>query len=116
MGFLTSSIKTAARTIMVVTTITMSLHAQTILVISPPSIAQGSQGFTLSVLGGPFSASAVVLWNGEGRTTTFFSSSLLKAAIPAADVAGVGSALVTVTDNGTSNSVPFTVYRPLNLA
>ena len=44
------------------------------------------------------------------RTTTFGSASQLTAAIPAADIAGAGTAQVTVVnpDTSLSNALPFT--------
>src|SRR5690242_12151574 len=64
------------------------LHAQapTLFVVSPPSIAQGSSGFTLYLLGQTFTPNAVVRWNGSDRETTVWNPNELTAVIPAADV------------------------------
>ena len=49
-------------------------------------------------------------WNGSSRTTTFVSASQLTAAILAADIAGAGTAQVTVANptGSPSNALPFT--------
>src|SRR5262249_37172733 len=59
---------------------------------------------------------SVVRWNGSARTTTFVSTTQITAAIGAADVAAVGSALVDVFSptpgGGTSSSLPFAINPP----
>jgi hypothetical protein len=80
--------------------------------LSPSSATAGAAAFTLSVTGTDFSTSAVVRWNGGNRTTTYQSATLLRAAIPASDVASVGTATVTVYNAGTarlSNPASFPV-------
>jgi hypothetical protein len=52
-----------------------------------PSPVQTQSAFTLTVTGTGFNTSSVVRWNGAARSTTFVSSTLLTAAIPASDVA-----------------------------
>jgi subtilisin len=64
--------------------------------LSPASGIAGGQGFALTVNGSGFVSSSVVRWNGADRPTTFVNSTQLRASIAAADVAVVGSALVTV--------------------
>ena len=76
---------------------------------SPSSIAPGGPAFTLTVQGAGFKSDSVVKWNGGNRPTTFISSSRLQAAISAADIAGAGSAAVTVTTPGGGDSAAFTV-------
>jgi subtilisin family serine protease len=81
--------------------------------ISPSSAAAGSAAFTLTVNGSGFVASSVVRWNGASRTTTFVSSTQLRAAIAAADVASAGTAQVTVFSpapgGGLSGALTFTI-------
>lgn len=79
--------------------------------LSPSSTTAGNQGFTLTVAGANFTTNSVVRWNGSNRTTTFVSSRILTAAIPASDLTQAGSASVTVnTPNvGTSNALAFTI-------
>ena len=64
--------------------------------ISPKSATVGSTGFTLTVDGSNFINGSSVRWNGVDRATSYVSATQLTAAIPAADVAAVGTAQVTV--------------------
>ena len=79
----------------------------------PDVIPATSPGFTLMVNGRNFHSSSVVRWNGANRTTTFVSSTQLQAAIPATDVAAVGTAQITVLNSagigGTSNALSFII-------
>ena len=81
--------------------------------ISPRFMLQGSAGFTLTVIGGNFVPGSAVLWNGSPRGTTFESPTILTAAITAADVAGTGSASVSVRNpapgGGDSGSLEFVI-------
>jgi hypothetical protein len=81
--------------------------------LSPASATAGAAAFTLTVDGTGFVSGATVRWNGVNRTTTFGSSSLLTAAIPASDIATAGSASVTVFNpapgGGTSSVLTFTI-------
>ena len=83
----------------------------TLTSLSPSSAAAGGPAFTLTVTGTNFVSGASVRWNGGSRTTTFVSASQLTAAIPAADIAGAGTAQVTVANPGASlsNALPFTM-------
>ena len=82
----------------------------TLSALSPSSAPAGGPAFTLTVTGANFVSGATVRWNGGNRTTTFVSASQLTAAIPAADIAGAGTAQVTVVnpDRSLSNALPFT--------
>jgi hypothetical protein len=86
---------------------------------SPTSAGFGTSGFTLTVSGGSFVNGASVLWNGSNRTTKFVSSTVLTASIPASDVAGPGTATVSVFNpqpgGGTSNSLTFTISTPISV-
>ena len=81
--------------------------------LSPASTNAGSSAFTLTVNGSGFDGSSVVRWNGANRTTTFVSSTQLRASISAADVASARSVSVSVftpaPGGGTSASLGFTV-------
>jgi outer membrane protein assembly factor BamB len=68
----------------------------------PTIITAGGSDFTLTVLGLSFAPSAVIKWNGTALTTTQVSSSMLRATVPAADIAAVGSASITVQNLGAS--------------
>jgi len=85
--------------------------------ISPPLVpanaAPGGPAFTLTLNGAGFFSASVVKWNGSPRTTTLVSATQLTAAIPASDIAAVGTALVTVVNpapgGGTSNVAVFEI-------
>jgi len=64
--------------------------------ISPAAITVGAGAFNLTVAGTGFVPGAVVRWKGADRPTTFVSNTTLTAAIPAADVATIGTATVAV--------------------
>ena len=79
----------------------------------PSSATHGGAGFTLTVNGSQFVSGAVVEWNGSARKTTFVSTTQLKAAILASDIASVGKATVKAVNPapsaGTSNGLTFTI-------
>lgn len=81
--------------------------------LSPSSAAAGGPNFILTVSGSNFVLGSAVQWNGDERTTTFVSSTELKAAISASDIAAAGAALVTVINpapgGGPSSSLNFTI-------
>ena len=87
--------------------------APTLTSTTPSSMITGAGAFSLVVKGAGFVSSSVVRWNGANRTTTYVSSTELRAAIPASDVATAGTAQVTVFSpapgGGLSASLPFTV-------
>ncbi len=83
--------------------------------LTPSSAMAGSGAFTLTVNGSNFVSGAIVNFNGSARTTTFVSATQLTASIPATDVAGVGTAPITVTNpfgGGISNALNFTISSP----
>ena len=84
--------------------------------ISPSTAYLGSGALTLTVSGSQFDPTAVVQWNGSDRTTTFVSSTQLKAQVTAADVASAGTAQVTVRNpagaGGTSGAAAFRIAKP----
>jgi hypothetical protein len=81
--------------------------------LSPTSTTAGSGSFTLTVNGSGFIAASQVRWNGANRTTTFVSSTQIRAAITSSDVSTSGTALVTVFNptpgGGTSGSQVFSI-------
>jgi hypothetical protein len=90
-----------------------AISAPAISTISPTSNLPSSPALPLTVNGANFLSSSVVNFGGTAVATTFVSSTQLTAAIPAAAIASVGSAAVTVTNpapgGGTSNAVNFTI-------
>ena len=66
--------------------------------VSPPGIIAGQDGLALQVDGFGFTAESVVLWNDEPLETEFVTDTQLVASVPAALVAEVGDARVSVRD------------------
>ena len=99
-------------------TFTINNPLPSITSLNPNGVTAGGAAFTLTVNGSGFINGSTVQWNGSARTTTFVSSTQLTAAIPAADIANVGTTNVTVTTpapgGGTSNAVSFTVSQAPN--
>ena len=81
--------------------------------LSPSSVTAGSATLTLNVTGTNFNASSTVLLNGAVLTTTYMSSTLLQAALPASDLAKGATLNVAVNNptpgGGTTSVLPFTV-------
>jgi hypothetical protein len=95
-------------------TFTINNPVPTTASLSPASAIAGGSAFTLTVNGTNFVKSSAVNWNGSSRKTTYVSGARLQAAITAADIATVGSALVTVFNatpgGGTSSpALTFTI-------
>ena len=67
-----------------------------IVSITPNSAVAGTATFSLAVTGQNFVSSSVVEWNGNPKSTTFSSSTLLQAQISASDLAASGMVNVTV--------------------
>lgn len=90
-----------------------SSSSPTLTAILPTSANNGDSPFKLTVTGSNFVSGSTVQWNGSSRPTTFVSSTQLTAAIPASDVASVGTAQVTVATAGagSSGSQPFTINQ-----
>ena len=86
--------------------------------LAPSAANAGSGGFTLTVTGSGFVASSVVRWNASPLSTTYISPTQLEAAVPAGNIAGAGSATVTVLSptpgGGTSNGLTFTINAAPN--
>jgi uncharacterized protein (TIGR03437 family) len=86
--------------------------------LAPNTANAGSGGFTLTVNGSGFINSSSVRWQGSDRATTFISATQLTAAIPASDIATVGTVNVTVFNpapgGGLSNTVGFSIGAPPN--
>jgi len=85
----------------------------TIQALSPNSSKQGGPAFTLSVVGSNFVPSSEARWNGSGLQTTFVSSKLVTANIPASLLSVSGPGMITLVNpapgGGTSNSMGVTV-------
>ncbi len=94
-------------------TFTINPPPPTITTLSSTSVVAGSQAFTLTINGAnylPGALATVVKWNSIALTTTYVSSTQLKAAVPANLIANAGTFNISVvTAGGTSAMVPFTV-------
>ena len=84
-----------------------------ITILEPASAVAGSGVATLVVHGTRFVRDAQVVWNGEGRPTTYVSPTQLRATLAAADLASQGPAVVHVVaplpGGGSSQALTFTV-------
>jgi hypothetical protein len=89
-----------------------------ISLLSPSTASAGGPQFTLTVTGSNFIASSTVNWNGAGLATTYVSATSLTATVPAANIASVTTANVSVTTpapgGGTSGTLTFTVSAAPN--
>jgi len=87
------------------------------LPLAPTSVRPGSASFTLTINGAGFLSGSKVYWNGSVRTTTFVSSTQVKATINASDVATAGTASVTVLNpapgGGYSNVAFLEITNPV---
>lgn len=78
--------------------------------ISPDIALHGDPGFPVTVTGTSFTPQSKVLWNGTALTTTFVSTTSLRAAVPAADFLTPGAAVVKVSNPaGVSAGSTFTI-------
>src|ERR1700722_20382418 len=82
----------------------------------PSKAEAGSPGFALTVQGAHFVSGAIVHWNGEERATTVVDPGVVRAQIPASDLASDGTASVIVVNpnfpdqrSGVSNALAFRV-------
>lgn len=74
----------------------------TLASMSPLTASVGSSALTLTVTGHDFTGQSTVYWNTSALQTTLVSSSEVTAQVPASDLAAVGSASITVTNNDAS--------------
>ena len=85
--------------------------------LSPDAVAVGSNTFTLTINGSGFNGDSTVMVDGNGRTTTFVSSSQLSVEISAAEVANAAILSIAVQTaapgGGTSNALNLTVNNPV---
>jgi len=80
----------------------------------PDAATAGGSGFTLTVNGTGFVTSSVVHWNGSARRTHFVNKGKLTAGILASDIAGVGTASVTVVSPGLGGGSSETIFFPIH--
>jgi hypothetical protein len=98
-------------------TVPIDNPAPVLATLSPNPALAGTGAFTLMVTGSNFVSTSVVQWNATPRPTTFVSSTSLQAAITAADVAGTGSASISVVTpapgGGTSSALTLPIVNPV---
>jgi uncharacterized repeat protein (TIGR01451 family) len=73
------------------------------------TIAHGTGNTILTLTGSNFIPGVAVTWNGSYRTTTIISPTQVTVAIPASDLAALGSAALVATNPGASASATITV-------
>jgi hypothetical protein len=71
----------------------------TLTSIVPSSVMAGASGITIQANGTNFANRPTIQWNGSSLLTTFVSSTQLTAVVPANDLANVGTAQLTVSNN-----------------
>jgi hypothetical protein len=93
-----------------------SAAAPVLRALTPASVTAGSPAFTLTLLGSGFAPGATVGWGGTSLTPATIAPGQITLQVPAALVASVGSAAVTVVNplaaGGASNALTFTITKP----
>ncbi len=78
--------------------------------LTPSSTTAGGAAFTLTITGTGFGADSVVYWDTMPLTTAYASTTQVSAAVPATDIANMGSVQVYVHSGGAnSNAETFTI-------
>jgi len=82
----------------------------------PAFVTAAGPAYAQIVTGRGFAASSTVQFNGSPRATTFVSTTQIVAQLGAADIAGIGSAAITVVNGGssptTSGPLTLTIVAP----
>ena len=85
----------------------------TITTLNPASVTYGGPAFVLDVVGNNFVPGTVLRWNGSARPTTVVNSTEVRADISAADIASVGSVVISLFNpapqGGESNPLTFSI-------
>jgi hypothetical protein len=83
----------------------------TITSLNPSSVAAGSPGFTLNIMGTNYTVSSTVQVNGVTRASQFINNTQINVAITASDVFTAGNISIMVTNSGNvqSNTATLTV-------
>jgi hypothetical protein len=102
-------------------TVTGSMYnrAPTLSAISPAAIQSGSGDTVITVTGAGFSSASSVLLGGAALSTNYTNSTTLTATAPAAQLASLGWAAITVSNpapgGGVSSALPLSVYSVIAL-
>ena len=83
--------------------------APTLTASSASSIPHGSGNFLLTLTGSNFLPGVAVTWNGSYRTTTVIDSAHVTVALPATDLANVGTGSIVATNPGSAGSIALTI-------
>ncbi|GEM_PF-3563514 len=91
--------------------------APTVTSVTPAAVTVGTQAQVVTISGTGFVASSTVSFGGNPQAATFVSATQLTIALTAAQLAGVGSFPIAVTNpapgGGTSTAVNFVVQNPI---
>ena len=91
-----------------------SSPAPTLTSISPSSALAGGSAFTLTVTGTNFLPSSIIYWGGSPLTTTYASTTVLTASVPAANIASADASYVYISTpapgGGISGDQSFVIY------
>ena len=94
------------------TLVIQALPPMTVTEVSPTTVPAGNSSFAITVIGTGFANGATIDWGGTSLTTTYVSSTELRATVSAALVASTGTAQVTVVNaasQGGTTSAPTVV-------
>jgi Right handed beta helix region/Immunoglobulin I-set domain len=98
-------------------TFTTNNPAPALTSVSPSSATAGGASFTLTVNGNNFISGSTIQWNATALATSYVSATQLTAAVPAADIATVGIAQITVVNSapggGTTSAVSIAINNPV---
>jgi hypothetical protein len=93
----------------VVPQLLQTASAPTLTASSASSIPHGSGNILLTLTGTNFLPGVAVTWNGSYRTTTVVDSAHITVALPASDLANIGTASVMATNPGSAGSNSLTI-------
>jgi outer membrane protein assembly factor BamB len=83
-------------------TVTVADAPLSVTSLVPSAVTAGGPAYLQTVTGTGFDATSTLQFNGSPRATTVVSTTRIVAQLSAADVAGIGSAVITVTNGGTN--------------
>ncbi len=86
------------------TNLSIQTSSSSLTFVSPSAATAGSQGFTITAIGGGFAAGALIVWNGTALNTTLVSSIQLTAPVPATLLATPGTVQVSVQIPGSAQN------------
>ena len=93
-----------------------ALPPMTVTEVSPIKVPAGNSSFTITVIGTGFANGATIDWGSTSLTTTYVSSTELRATVSAALVASTGTAQVTVVNaasqGGTTSTATVVTITP----